>query len=206
MSPEPLEMNDEELARLKREVQPPAPLHPRVDLSLGAPPEPFEKQVTPLRLFLTSIAFVFVSQFLVCLALRLTFIGTIPSPYAEALMTGVSLVVLIIPVLYLGLYRPMIRYGARQLQLENALRELATVDELTKVLNRRGFQAVADEYLRLAKRIKKGLYCLFMDMNALKRINDTLGHNVGDEALIETAGLLEEHLPRLRPHRPRRRR
>ena len=65
------------------------------------------------------------------------------------------------------------------------------MDELTDILNRRGFHAVADDHLRLAKRIKKGLYCLFMDLNGFKRINDTLGHNVGDQALIETAILLK---------------
>ena len=123
--------------------------------------------------------------------MRQTGIRNIRSPYAEALLTGISLVVLIMPVLYAGLYRPMIKHIARQLHLENALRELASVDELTEVLNRRGFRAVADDHLRLAKRIREGLYCLFMDLNGFKRINDTLGHHVGDQALIETARLLK---------------
>jgi diguanylate cyclase (GGDEF)-like protein len=185
-------MHNEELAKLKPEERPLAPRNPPVDLSRGALPEIFEKQnVTPLRLFITSIIAVFVSQFFVGLALRKTAISNIPSPYAEALLAAISLVVLIIPVLYAALYRPMIKHIARQQQLENALRELATVDELTDILNRRGFHAVADDHLRLAKRFKKGLYCLFMDLNGFKRINDTLGHNVGDQALIETARVLK---------------
>ena len=191
MSPEFAEMNDEELAKLRSGTKPVTPLNPQVDLSRGALPKVFEKQVTPVRLFLTSIIAVFVSQFFVCLALRLTGIRNIHSPYAEALLTGISLVVLIIPVMYAALYRPMIKQIARQQQLENALRELATVDELTQVLNRRGFRAIADDHLNLAKRLKKGLNCLFMDLNGFKRINDTLGHNVGDKALIETARVLK---------------
>ncbi len=191
MSPERPEKNDEDAAKFQRGVTPPAQRQEPVDLSRGALPATFEKRVTPLRLFLTSIIAVFISQFFVCLALRMTGIRNIPSPYAEALLTGISLVVMIIPVLYAGLYRPMIKLIARRLQLENALRELATVDELTDVLNRRGFHAVAEDHLRLAKRVKKGLDCLFMDLNGFKRINDTLGHNVGDQALIETAGLLK---------------
>jgi diguanylate cyclase (GGDEF)-like protein len=183
-------MKDEELAKLTSGTGPLAPLSPPVDLSRGALPRVFEKQVTPLRLFLTSIIAVFFSQFFVCLALRLSGIRSIPSPYAEALLTGISLIVMIIPVMYAALYRPMIRHVARQQQLENALRELATVDELTEVLNRRGFRAIADDHLKLAKRLKKGLNCLFMDLNGFKRINDTLGHNVGDQALIETARVL----------------
>lgn len=65
------------------------------------------------------------------------------------------------------------------------------MDELTQVLNRRGFRAIADDHLKLAKRLKRNLYCLFMDLNGFKRINDTLGHNVGDKALVEAAGVLK---------------
>jgi diguanylate cyclase (GGDEF)-like protein len=191
MSPEPSEMKDEELTKLTSGARPQTPLNPQVDLSRGALPKVFEKQVTPLRLFLTSIIAVFFSQFFVGLALRHTTFGNIRSPYSEALLAAISLVVLIIPVMYAALYRPMIRHIARQQQLENALRELATVDELTQVLNRRGFRAIADDHLRLAKRLKKGLNCLFMDLNGFKRINDTLGHNVGDRALVETARVLK---------------
>ena len=129
MSPEPSEMKDEELTKLTRGARPQTPLNPQVDLSRGALPKVFEKQVTPTRLFLTSIIAVFVSQFFVCLALRMTGIKHINSPYAEALLTGISLVVMIIPVMYAALFRPMIKHIARQQQLESALRELATVDE-----------------------------------------------------------------------------
>ncbi len=192
MPPEPSQGNDEALAKPRPRPRPPGPRHEPVDLTRGALPKVFEKQVTPLRLYLTSVVAVFISQFFVCLALRLTGIRSIPSPYAEALLTGISLVVLILPVLYAGLYRPMIKHIARQLQLENALRELATVDELTDIHNRRGFRAVAEDYLRLARRLRVGLCCLFLDLNGFKRINDTLGHSVGDEALIETARLLKQ--------------
>ena len=202
MPPEPPQKNDEALAKPGPGGRPPASRHEPVDLTRGALPKIFEKQVTPFRLYLTSIVAVFISQFFVCLALRLTGIRSIPSPYAEALLTGISLVVLIMPVLYAGLYRPMIKHIARQLQLENALRELATVDELTDILNRRGFRAVAEDYLRLARRLREGLCCLFMDLNGFKRINDTLGHNVGDQALIETAQSAQADLPRVRPRSP----
>ena len=191
MPPEPSEKNDEGLAERKPGARTPGRRHEPMDLTRGALPKIFEKQVTPFRLFLTSIVAVFISQFFVCLALRLTGIRNVRSPYAEALLTGISLVVLIMPVMYAGLYRPMIKNIARQLLLENALRELATVDELTDILNRRGFHAVAEDYLRLARRLREGLCCLFLDLNGFKRINDTLGHNVGDQALIETARLLK---------------
>jgi diguanylate cyclase (GGDEF)-like protein len=195
MSSEPSEKNDKDARRLKFGARPSGQRHEPVDLSRGALPLPkiFEKQVTPLRLFLTSIVAVFTAQFFIYLALRVTGIRGIRSPsYTEALLMGFSLVVLILPVLYAGLYRPMVKHIARQLQLENALRELATMDELTEILNRRGFHAVAEDYLRLAKRMREGLCCLFIDLNGFKRINDTLGHKVGDEALIETAGLLKK--------------
>ena len=112
MSPELSGMSNPERANPERGAPQPKPLHELVDLSRGALPEVFEKQkhVTPLRLFLTSVIAVGISQFFVCLALRMSDIGHYKSPYAEALLTGISLVVLIIPVLYAGLYRPMIAH------------------------------------------------------------------------------------------------
>ncbi|TBU91970.1 diguanylate cyclase domain-containing protein [Phytopseudomonas dryadis] len=71
---------------------------------------------------------------------------------------------------------------------EVALR--AKLDELTGLPNRkllieRMVQAIAG-----AKRRNEGLALLFLDLNEFKRINDTLGHKVGDEALKETAHCL----------------
>jgi diguanylate cyclase (GGDEF)-like protein len=152
-------------------------------------PPPAEGQITPLRLWLTTLLAIFLSEILVILAMRKM---NFHSPYAEAIWAGALLGVLAVPVLYSALFHPMIRYIARLQRMESTLRELAIVDEMTDLLNRRGFATLGEEHLKLARRLKKGLACLFIDLNGLKRINDTLGHAQGDAALTEAAGILKE--------------
>ena len=66
-------------------------------------------------------------------------------------------------------------------------------DELTDLYNRRGFFTLAEHLLKLAKRQQEGLFMLYADLDHLKEINDTLGHQKGDWALIETANILKEN-------------
>ncbi len=70
------------------------------------------------------------------------------------------------------------------------LREAAVTDELTGLLNRRGFLLIAEQEMRVAQRNKQKMVLFFADLNGMKTINDTLGHKVGDEALKATALLL----------------
>jgi len=72
------------------------------------------------------------------------------------------------------------------------LRAMSLVDELTGLYNRRGFLTLARQQLRVADRLDSSVYQLFVDLDGLKRINDTLGHSEGDRALIDTAQLLRE--------------
>ena len=75
-------------------------------------------------------------------------------------------------------------------RIEQRLQELTTVDELTRLLNRRGFLELADQAARAAARLSHDLVLFYADMNDFKHINDTLGHAVGDEALKDVASLL----------------
>lgn len=74
----------------------------------------------------------------------------------------------------------------RKLQ-EERLKDLAILDELTGLYNRRGFMALANQHLKQAKRAKRRALVIFADLNGLKRINDTHGHADGDRALIAAA-------------------
>lgn len=77
----------------------------------------------------------------------------------------------------------------RKLQ-EERLRDMAILDELTGLYNRRGFMALATQHLKQAKRAKRRALLLFADLNGLKRINDTHGHADGDRAIITAAEVL----------------
>jgi len=76
-------------------------------------------------------------------------------------------------------------------KMEEELRALSLVDELTGLYNRRGFLALAHQQLKLVDRIKKGMFLVFTDVDGLKKINDTMGHHEGDRALIDTADILK---------------
>ena len=75
-------------------------------------------------------------------------------------------------------------------RMEAHTRALAVTDELTGLHNRRGFTAIAEQQLKLARRSRAPLYLGFIDMDGMKAINDQFGHAVGDEALKDTADLL----------------
>lgn len=78
-------------------------------------------------------------------------------------------------------------------RLEERLRTLSVTDELTGLFNRRGLFALADKLLALAKRQRKGMFMLYVDLDGLKVINDTLGHEEGDSALVDTANILRSN-------------
>ena len=72
------------------------------------------------------------------------------------------------------------------------LYDISLHDELTGLHNRRGFFALSEQLLKTAKRQQKGLFMLYGDLDGLKGINDTLGHQKGDWALIDIANILKE--------------
>ena len=76
-------------------------------------------------------------------------------------------------------------------QAEAEVRQLSLTDELTGVYNRRGFFLLAEQQLKLANRMQTPYCLLFIDLDGLKQINDTLGHETGDRALVDAAQLLQ---------------
>jgi diguanylate cyclase (GGDEF)-like protein/PAS domain S-box-containing protein len=70
------------------------------------------------------------------------------------------------------------------------LRSLSVTDDLTGLHNRRGFHMLANQQLKLAIREAHPLLFFFADLDGLKRINDTLGHDAGDDAIRDAALVL----------------
>ncbi|RXK01690.1 sensor domain-containing diguanylate cyclase [Arcobacter sp. CECT 8989] len=83
------------------------------------------------------------------------------------------------------------------LKLERANKELIDLtnkDYLTKVYNRRYFNEYSEKALELAKRNKQDISIIAIDIDRFKKINDTYGHNVGDEVLIEVANIFRSSI------------
>lgn len=83
-----------------------------------------------------------------------------------------------------------LRYAFERHGMQMALRKESTLDELTGLANRRGFLMLAEQHAMLAKRTGERFVVVFIDMDRLKPINDTLGHQAGDAAITELADVL----------------
>jgi diguanylate cyclase (GGDEF)-like protein len=70
------------------------------------------------------------------------------------------------------------------------LDQLAHQDTLVDLPNRRGFMRALERFIDRASRYAEPSAMLYVDLDGLKVINDSFGHNVGDRALMEVAGLL----------------
>ncbi|PZO42637.1 MAG: GGDEF domain-containing protein [Pseudanabaena frigida] len=86
----------------------------------------------------------------------------------------------------------LLRDLARMAEQELAAVQLATIDELTQISNRRGFIALALHALNLCKRLNKPASLFFFDLDRFKEINDRYGHAEGDRALIGFSKILKE--------------
>jgi diguanylate cyclase (GGDEF)-like protein len=90
--------------------------------------------------------------------------------------------------------RELLRDLGRMAEQEIAALQLATMDELTLLSNRRGFQALAQHALNVSERLGRTASLLFFDLNDFKKINDTYGHAEGDRALGAFAEVLRDAL------------
>lgn len=85
------------------------------------------------------------------------------------------------------------RSKAQELQhINEELKSLVLNDELTGLYNRRGFFALAEHQIKLAQREQKNILVLFADIDGMKNINDTFGHQEGDLAIKNTAAILKD--------------
>ncbi len=74
------------------------------------------------------------------------------------------------------------------------LEELSYTDELTQLNNRRRFNSDLENEFELAKRYQVSFSIILLDIDYFKSINDTHGHLVGDEVLVEFSRLLQQEI------------
>ncbi len=80
--------------------------------------------------------------------------------------------------------RALLHDLARMAEQELAAVQMATMDELTMLSNRRGFAVLGQHAIELCRRLSRPATLVFFDMDGFKPINDRFGHAEGDRALI----------------------
>ncbi|OUR96114.1 hypothetical protein A9Q81_13035 [Gammaproteobacteria bacterium 42_54_T18] len=89
---------------------------------------------------------------------------------------------------FLGAFSDILR---RQ-KVEDELRYLANYDALTDFPNRRLFSERVQHAVAIAQRSNGSVVLFFIDLNRFKQVNDTYGHTVGDELLVQVTQRLND--------------
>lgn len=98
----------------------------------------------------------------------------------------VSLICLSLLILAFALFYE--KFTAESTEL---IRSMAVSDELTKLLNRHGFNFMVDRQVKEAKRKNRKMVLIFADVDGLKDVNDKHGHGTGDRLLSDFSGILK---------------
>ena len=85
-----------------------------------------------------------------------------------------------------------------QLEEKNAqLEQMAATDALTGVYNRRHFGRVLEQHFSEAQRYDRDLACVMIDLDGYKQLNDTFGHQVGDQLLVIAGKVISANMRRM---------
>ena len=84
------------------------------------------------------------------------------------------------------------RYALERQKMQVNLNNLALIDDLTGLYNRRGFMTLADHQLRLAKRTGRPFALVFVDIDGLKAVNDRMGHMQGNHVITEMGFIIKD--------------
>jgi len=87
-----------------------------------------------------------------------------------------------------------VRDISQRIKLQKQLEHLSKYDSLTGLPNRALMMDSLDQSMKLASRHNDKLAIMFLDLNGFKQVNDTFGHDVGDQLLVAVANILKQCL------------
>ena len=101
----------------------------------------------------------------------------------------------VLVIMLIGVYhnQKLSRMNKKLKVLQKKLQIQANNDPMTNLYNRRYFHDIADQLFEIAKREKHGIGIIMIDIDNFKLVNDTYGHNIGDNVIKNLANLLSMH-------------
>lgn len=114
------------------------------------------------------------------------FNGNVPLAHILSLMYDSSL--------DLGASILFAHYRINNYKMLNRIESLTLVDPLTSINNRRYFHLYMEKAIPFSKSHDTPLLMLLFDIDHFKRINDTYGHVIGDQVLIEVTQIVKQHI------------
>ena len=108
-------------------------------------------------------------------------VGNIPPSFFSAILASLASLLSLCLLLYIA---------QRISTMESEIHALSLRDELTGLSNLRGFRLLAEQALRMSRRSHVPFSLLFIDLDNLKKINDSFGHTVGSSILSDTGKIL----------------
>ena len=101
-----------------------------------------------------------------------------------------AMIAFVVPALIAPLFSSMqLRMVAELEQAKDKLQRLSFTDELTQTYNRRYFAEVAAQEFERARKARNQVAVLLLDADNFKKVNDTYGHDVGDQVLRRMADI-----------------
>ncbi len=159
---------------------------------------------TPARVVIAVGLITLVSEFLIMVLIENINITLMNDPFLRKLffyvLDPIALTVIVSPALYLLLFRPLNQQAelerqlaeSRSLEADSEIAHLAFFDQLTGLPNRRLLIDRLQQAFASSLRSGREGALLFLDLDNFKDINDTLGHDIGDLLLQQTAQRLED--------------
>ncbi len=83
-----------------------------------------------------------------------------------------------------------IKEAFKRIELENKLRKMAIIDNLTGCYNRHYLNHIIEREIKQSRRYKNNIAVMMVDVNDLKMVNDTYGHNIGDFVIRKVADII----------------
>lgn len=124
----------------------------------------------------------------------LFYMGMVDSTYISSHGIGIGIAIEALMLSYLVSYKfKIMEQEKEEDRLKQVdLRLLAVTDPMTKLYNRRYFAEISENVIAMSKRKKEDLSIIMLDIDKFKCVNDTYGHQFGDEVIVALSSVLLE--------------